>query len=221
MLPHATRTGRCIVALWQFIAFTVLIGALLVNAWVIARRLGGANTRLSRIEQAVLAKTTSIHSADSQADAAKPEVSGGQESGGGYLTIHDLRQLSSRATRSGNRNSIAVSERRDALKTTRGLVRSPGATSERGGSVAIGSESSEALKARGEQSSSHDTRPLTVDSAPTSLESGDAPATNSGEQSPPGDRPPSDDSVAEKNRDRDMTLFLSNQRRRRRARLGY
>jgi hypothetical protein len=206
------------VALWQFITFTVLIGALLVYLRVIIRRLGCADARLNRIEEALLAKSRSIDSADTRAAEAKPEVSGGQEGRGDYLTIRDLRQLSSRATRSTSRNTTAVSVRQDALKTTRGLIRS-GATPGRGGSVAIASESAEALKARGEQLSSHGMRPLTVNSVPASLESRDAPATNSGWPSPPSYRLPSDDSVVKRNRD--MTLFLNNQRRRRRARLGY
>jgi hypothetical protein len=167
MLPPATTTERCIVALWQFVTFTVLIAALLVYAMVIARRLGRVDVRFKGIEEALLEKSRSIHSADTRAVEAKPQVSDGQEDGGGYLTMRELRQLGSR-----------------------------------GGPVRIGSQS-----------------PSTVNSVPTIFESRDAPATNSGRQSPAGCDPPGDDSDAKRNRD--MMLFLSNQRRRRRARLGY
>jgi hypothetical protein len=287
------------VALWQFITFTVLIGALLVCASVITRRLGRANTRLKSIEEILLANGRSIGSADSRAAEAKAQVSGGQESRGGYLTIRDLRPPSSGATGSSSRNSSgvaergdalktprdhvmlpsltperggtvptgaprgdalitrseqlspqgtrpvtvtsvptllesrsapapnsgrqsppgAVAERGDALKTPRDHVMLPSLTSERGGTVPIGAPRGETLKARSEQLSSQGTRPLTVTSVPTILESRSAPAPNSGRQSPPDDRPPSDESVAKKNRE--MTLFLMNQRRRRRGRLGY
>jgi hypothetical protein len=205
------------VALWQFITFTILIGALLVFASVITRRLGRANTRLKSIEEILLANSRSIGSADTRAVEAKAEVSGGQESRGGYLTIRDLRPPSSGATGSSSRNFSAVAERGEALKTPRDHVTLPSLTPERGGTVPVGAPRGEALKARSEQLSSQ--RPLTVTSVPTILESRSAPATNSGRQSPPGDRPASDESVAKKNRE--MTLFLMNQRRRRRARLGY
>jgi hypothetical protein len=237
------------VALWQFITFTVLIGALLVYASVITRRLGCADARLNRIEEVLLTKSSSFASADTQAAESKSEVSGGQEGRGRALTIGDLRQLSSRTTRPSSWSSVAVSERRDAPNTPRGLMRSRGATTEREGSVAIGSESGEAPRARREQLSFHGTRPLTLNCAPTSSASRDTPATsseppslltveavsgdsaattsasrdaqatNSGSQSPPSYRLPSDDSVDKKNRD--MMLFLSSQRRRRRARLAY
>jgi hypothetical protein len=158
------------VALWQFVTFTLLIGALLVCLSVIIRRLGCADARLNRIEEALLAKFRSIDSTDTRAADAKPEVSAGQEGGGDYLTMRDLRQLSSRTTRSGSSGStIAVSERRDFVLP--------------------------------------------------SSEIRDASPTGGGRPSPLSYDPPSDDSVAKKNRD--MMLFLSNQRRRRRARLGY
>jgi hypothetical protein len=188
------------VTLWQFVTFTVLIAALLVYAMVIARRLGRVDVRFKRIEEALLEKSRSIHSADTRAAEAKPQVSDRQEDGGGYLTMRELRQLGSRAAPSST--GAVVSEKTDALIRALGPMRSPGTTPERGGSVRIGSES-----------------PLTVNSVPTIFESRDAPATNSGRQSPADCRPPGDDSDAKRNRD--MMLFLSNQRRRRRARLGY
>jgi hypothetical protein len=160
------------VALWQFVTLTVLIGALLVYARVIARRLACIDARLNKIEEALRAKSRSIDSVDARAAEAKPEVSGGQEGRESHLTIRDLRQLSSHAPRVNTRNSTSGSERHDTSTTARGPMKSPSANPERGRS----------------------------DCLPTSLES-------------------RDDSVAKKNRD--MTLFLSNQRRRRRARLGY
>ena len=206
-------------ALWQFITFTVLIGALLVCTSVITRRLGRANTRLKRVEEILLANSRSIGSADTRAAEAKAEVSAGQEGRGGYLTIRDLRAPSSGATGSSSQNSGAVSARGDALKTTPGRMTLPTLTAERGGTVPIRSQSGEPLKARSEQLSSQGARPLAVTSVPTLSESRSSPATNSGRQSPPGDRPPRDESVEKKNRE--MTLFLMSQRRRRRARLGY
>jgi hypothetical protein len=201
MLPPPTRTWRCLVALWQFIALLVLIGSLLVYASVITHRLGRVNARLNRIE-ALLANSRTIGSAETRAS-------------GGHLTIRDLRQLSSGATRYGSGSSSAVSERRDALKTTPDLMSSRGATAERGGSVGLGSAKGEALKAHREQAMNA----MSEDPAATILESRDAHATNSGPQGPAACRPPRDDSVAMTSRD--MTLFLSAQRRRRRARLGY
>jgi hypothetical protein len=145
------------VALWQFITLAVLIGALLIGASVFVRRLDCAKAR--SIEEALLAIRRSIDSTGARAAEVKPEVSGGRVDRGGYLTLRDLRQLSSPAIRPSSPNSIEVSESHAALPT------------------------------------------------------------NSGRQSPPTLRPPEEDSVAKKNRE--MALFLSNQRRRRRARLGY
>jgi hypothetical protein len=114
--------------------------------------------------------------------------------------------------------------------------------------MAIGSESAEAMRAWGEQLGFPGASASTGNSVPTILASRAAPlassellsvltldaresvattsvildtqATNSDRKCPPpSDCPPSDDSAARK--DRDMALFLSNQRRRRRARLGY
>ena len=150
-------------ALWQFITLAVLIGTLLVYASVITRRLGGVNTRLNRIEEALLAKSPAIVSAAPRSAEVRTETSVGSERRGSYLTIRDLR----------------ASEPLDLPSM----------------------------------------RAVSEDSAATSLEDSEAPATNSGPENPPDDHPPTDDSAAKKNRD--MMLFLSNQRRRRRARLGY
>jgi hypothetical protein len=61
---------------------------------------------------------------------------------------------------------------------------------------------------------------VSEDSATTSLGSSDASATNRGQHSPPPSNDPSaDDPVAKKNQD--MALFVRNQRRRRRMRIGY
>jgi hypothetical protein len=217
MLPPSMSTGMCVVALWQFITFTILLGALFIYARVIGRRLGCVDVRLKRIEEALTAKLRSLDPADTRADEAEPDIFGGQEGRRDYLTIRDLRQLSSRATRSSTPNSITVPTRRDVLKTTSGPRTSSGAG--RGSSVAIASEIGRALRVRVEQLSSHGTHPLAGHSVPTSLEGRDAPVTNSGLQNPPDFRPPSEDSVAKRNRD--MILFFCNQRRRRRARLGY
>jgi hypothetical protein len=240
------------VLLWQFIVLTVLIGGLLVCGSILTRRLGCMNARLKRIEEALLVKDRPIEHADARAAQAEGEVPG-KEGRVDYLTIRDLKvsseRLSARATRSSSRSSVVVPESRDALSTTRVPMSSPGATSERGDSVATSTEGPEALRTCSEQVSSVDTRPLNEDSVSTSLEnrdvleaiseppssptmrpeSGDSVATSSesrdalettgGPQSPPGSHTPSEDSVAKKNRE--TLLMLNSQRRRRRARLGY
>ena len=149
--------------LWQFITFTVLIGALVVYTSVIARRLGRANARLSRIEEALLVTSRPGGFADPRAAESESEVSN-NEGRAGYLTIRDLKvrseQMRSRATHSSTRNSVAVPENRDALKTTRGPKPklSRGTTPE-GELVAMSSESRAALRTRSEQASPHGTRP--------------------------------------------------------------
>jgi hypothetical protein len=184
MLLLRQKTGRRVMVLWQFVSFTVLIGALVVYASVIARRLGRANARLSRIEEALLVTSRPGGFADPRAAESESEVSN-NEGRAGYLTIRDLKARSeqprARATHSSARNSAAVPESRDALKTTRGpkpnLPR--GATPE-GELVAMRAESREALRTRSEQASPHGTRPLNVDSVPTSVDS-PAPVETSGE----------------------------------------
>jgi hypothetical protein len=207
------------VALWQFMTFTVLIGALLIYASIITRRLGCADARLNRIEEALRANRRSIDSAETRAAGAKPEVSSGQAGRRGYLTVRDLRQLSGCATRASSRESAAVSAWRDTLKATRGPVRPPGATPECRGSVARGLESRDAPATSSERPKLLSEDAVGGDSVATTLQAHEAAATECGLKSPPGYRPPSDDSVARKNRD--LAIFLSNQRRRRRARLGY
>jgi hypothetical protein len=241
------------VALWQFITFTVLIsvliGAILVYASIIARRLGCANARLHEIEEALNAMDRRVYSPDTAATEPKSEVSGGLHGRGRLLTIGDLRQMSSGAARSSGPTSVVGSEARGASNTPRGPMKLPSTTPiGRGGSVAIGSESSEALRACGEELSSPGASALTGNSVPPilasraaplassellsvlTLDAGDSVATTSAildtgatncdrKCPPPSHCPPSDDSAARK--ERDMALFLSNQRRRRRARLGY
>ena len=161
--------------LWQFITFTVLIGAVVVYASVIARGLGRANARLSRIEEALLVTGRPVGFAEPRAAESESEVSN-NDGRAGYLTIRDLKvrseQLRARATHSSTRSSVAVPESRDALKTTRGPKPklSRGTTPE-GELVAMSSESRAALRTRSEQASPHGTRPLNVDSVPTRVDS--------------------------------------------------
>jgi len=109
-------------ALWQFITVIALVGALVVLAGVIARKLGLANARLTRIEEALLARSLPIDAADLSAAEAKPEVPGEKEVRGPYLTLRDLRarseQLSSPASASSGWN--CVTERGEAPTTTSG-----------------------------------------------------------------------------------------------------
>jgi hypothetical protein len=238
-------------ALWQFITLAVLIGALLVCAIVIARRLGLADARLTRIEATLLAKSGSIDSGDVPAAEVKPEVSDGKEVRGNYLTIRDLRarseQLSSGASPSSSWSSFA--ERRKALKARDEPLSSPDTRPLEVDSVPTSLEGQDALVASSEPpslptmeavseesaatilespqaqaTSSEPLNPPTLEavseeSAATSLDSHEAPATNSEQQSPPGNPPPSDDAAAKK--ELETVLFLRNQRRRRRARLGF
>jgi hypothetical protein len=207
---------------WQFITFTVLIGALVVYASVIARRLGRANARLSRIEEALLVTSRPGGFADPRAAESESEVSN-NEGRAGYLTIRDLKarseQLRSRATHSSTRNSVAAPETRDALKRTRGPKLSRGATPERGDSVAMSSESRAPVETSGELSSSLGIDPANGISVAKTSESSDALDTTGGQQSPPSHCPPSEDPTAKKNRN--ALLYMSNQRRRRRAHPGY
>jgi hypothetical protein len=103
---------------WQFITLSVLIGALLVYAGVIARRLGLADTRLHRIEEALSAQSRSVENVVERTAEAKPEAVDGREGRGGYLTLRDLRAQSEQgswrsADSSGRGSSVAQTERRE------------------------------------------------------------------------------------------------------------
>jgi hypothetical protein len=102
---------------WQFITLSVLIGALLVYVGLIARRLGLADTRLHRIEEALSAQSRSVETVVERMAEAKPEAVEGKEGRGGYLTLRDLRaqgeQGSWRGADSGGRGSGAAAERRE------------------------------------------------------------------------------------------------------------
>lgn len=213
-------------ALWQFITFSGLIGAVLLYTGVITRRLGRAEARLSEIEATLLAKAHTVDSAPAPAAATKPQVPDNPENRGAYLTLRDLRVRSEQRAIQGIRET--PKRRSDELMA---------AIFERRHAPATGSEPLNLPTMRA----------VSADSTPTSLERHDAPAseplnlptmrttseepeatssegreargTHIGTESPSADRRPSDDSVAQK--ERDTVLFLSTQRRRRRARLGY
>ena len=183
-------------ALWQFQVFAALIGAVLVYTSILARRVGCTNARLKRIEEAVLELDGLLRHANTRAGAATPhrEVFSG-DGRAAYLTIRDLKArselLSSRATRSSNENSIAITPvSRNALKRSSKPLSSPGTRSAHGDSVAMDSESRGALETGSEPTSSPRTRSATGESA------------------------------AKRDRDA-LFIILSSQRRRRRAREGY
>lgn len=209
--------------LWQFTVLTVLIAGLLVYASILTRRLGCTNARLKRIEEALLVKDRPIEHADARAAEAEREVPG-KEGRVDYLTIRDLRvrseRLSSPATRSSSRSSVVVPESRDELEAISEAPSSPTMPLVSGDAVATSSESRDPAETSSELLSSLDAGPANGTSVATSSESRDALETTSGRQSPPGCHPPSEDSVAKKNRDA-LLIMLSSQRRRRRARLGY
>lgn len=196
-------------AFWQFITFIVLIGSLLGYASVISRRLGRADARLNRIEEALLAKTRSFELADALAAEAKPVVAGAQERHGGHLTIRDLRQLSSR-TSVGSGEVLTTPGEQLCAHGTPSLTVNP---------VPPSLQNSDAPATSSELLNLLTVGAVSGDPTATSLQGGDAQATISGQQGPTVYPPPSNDSVADKNRD--LLLFLSAQRRRRRARLGY
>jgi len=223
--------------LWQFITVTALVGALVVLAGVIARKLGLANARLTRIEEALLARSLPIDAADLSAAEAKPEVPGEKEVRGPYLTLRDLRarseQLSSPASASSGWN--CVTERGEAPTTTSGeqpgLERPPVlATDSEPLSLPTLEPVSEAVAPASMESpdvpipgseppNPPNMEPVSEESAATILESPAAAVPNNEQRSPAADPPSSDEDVA--NKERETALLLSNQRRRRRARLRF
>src|SRR6185437_12879218 len=81
-------------ALWEIITFSVLIGALLVYAGLITRRLSRAEGRLNTIEETLLAKSQSAEPDGTPAPEPKLQVPDGQDGRGIYLTLRDLRARS-------------------------------------------------------------------------------------------------------------------------------
>lgn len=230
--------GRVMV-LWQFITFVVLIAALLVYTSVITLRLGRADARLKRIEEALLFLSRSSESADSGVAEVTPppEVSDEKEVRGGYLTLRDLRvrseQMSSRTTRPDIRNPAAELEKSAVIQTADGLAQPPPVRQVSSESTTSGMESGDAPATTSEPPSLPIMEAISEEPAATSQERHDEPAAGSEPSSlpdaeamnaenneAPPDQPPSpDDSVAKKNQQ--TLLFLSSQRRRRRERLGH
>ena len=212
-------------ATWQFITFTVLLGALVALAGIIARKLGLADARLSRIEEALVTKRPSVETTDTPAVEAPPEVANGKEVRGAYLTLRDLRarseQSSSPATGSSGWNFMG--EGRESSETPAPLASSseplsppaPEPVSQEAAKVSL--EGPDVPTSSTEAQSPPSMDPVTEESAATILESPEVLTPTSEQHSPPADDPSSDDELAKK--EREAALFLRNQRRRRRARI--
>jgi hypothetical protein len=136
-------------AFWQLTTFAILIGALLVYASLITRRLASVDARLRKIEETVLAMSASIDSADAPAAEVESELSSGGTGGrGGYLTMRDLRisaeQQSSRAIRSGSWNPFLARAQCDTSATSSEPLSLPNMEAESGGPTTASLESYEA-----------------------------------------------------------------------------
>ena len=193
-------------ALWQFTVIAALLGAVLIYANILANRIGRANAALQRIEEALLARNDGLITPSAIEATETPGISEIPESPEAtpppgisdeyidaprYLTIRDLKVRSEL-----QRSRATPSESPDALNTGGDIPRSK-------------LRSLFAFGTRGEDEKND---------AP-SLESREAVDTSDELPSAPATHPANDESDAKKARD--VLVFLSNQRRRRRARQGY
>ncbi len=236
-------------ALWQFIFFTALIGSLGVYGIIVTRRLGHTIARLTKVEEALLVKSAPVDCATTPAARPEPDAPS-NEGRAGYLTIRDLKARSEqlRASRSNSQNSFAVPESRDPKETSseplilramrrmrsdvvpspvnRDVVETSGETlglppmrPVSGDAVVASSENRDVIETSIEPLSLLAMRPADDDAAVASLESRDALEISSGRESPSDEHACDEDWLEKKNQD--VLMFLNNQRRRRRARLGY
>jgi hypothetical protein len=210
-------------ALWEFTTFTVLIGALIVHAAIISRRLALADPRLTRMEEALLflARSGSVNVTEPELPEipAKPQVSAQEEARRVYLTMRDLRARSEqRATFAPSPDPLA--ESREALEPAPEPTHAPEAVPELEDAVATRSEtlaatSSEPTPTLVAPPASSEPAPsppaidepvgqpatatLSENAAATILETGETPVTNTERQSPPNpdDRPPNDAAAAD------------------------
>jgi hypothetical protein len=231
-------------ALWQFTTFTVLIGALIVYAAVITRRLSLADARLTRMEEALqfLPRSGSVNPANagtSTAEAAqadseiseifqKPEGPAQSEA----LAVPELPEMSAKPQISPEEEARRVYL---TMRDLRARREQRASRSSRPAPVAVPvPEAPEALKPTPEPTQptppTHSPDPIPAeraDAAATMLENSAAPVTNTEPQSSsePDDRPPNDDATAAAaaaaKKNQEILVFLSAQRRRRRARMGY
>jgi hypothetical protein len=250
MLPGLRRkTGTYVMALWQFTTFTVLIGAIIVYAAIITRRLSLADDRLTRMEEALLflARSGSVNAGnavnpDAPTIEAKPEISEIFEKPeepvkSAALAVPELPEMSAKPQVS------AEEEARRVYLTMRDLrARSELRASRPSRPTPVAApvpEAHEALKTTPEPTQptpptpSPDTTPAREDAvvAIHHSEAVDAPATSSEPpvtntelQSSPDDHSDTDaaatdDAAAKKTQE--ILVFLNAQRRRRRARMGY
>jgi hypothetical protein len=201
-------------ALWHFVVTTVLLGTLLVYTSILTRRIGRINAALERVEVALLASDRGAHPATiAVAPTRSPEVSG-KHGDAGYLGIRNLKggtELpSSRATPFPGGDAVSMSpESRNALTLRFDLISSPGT---------VPVDETPVRASRGRDDTLNMT-PALVIPAPSPVAASSAtcetPNTHSELPSSPGTQPASGD--ASERRHRDTLLYLSNQRRRRRA----
>jgi hypothetical protein len=197
-------------ALWQFTVIAVLMGALLAQTSFLTLRVSRAHAALKRIEAALLAKVEVVTPplAEPVEATPPPELTDMEDNAARYLTIRDLKvrseQRRSLATASLERpNAPDVSGRFASLLFGRDKNEDSVPTS-----VPASSESSDAPNTSAEASTE----------APSS-EGVDAPNASTEPPHSPASPTVNDDTVEQK--ERDALLFMSSQRRRRRARQGY
>ena len=230
--------------IWQFMALAILIGAFVAYASVITRRLGYTNARLRRIEEALISTSRALElAAESKAKGSNKEHSAGYLTVRELKVMNEQRK--SRATHSSGRDAAGASESGNVPKTTRAPKRSRrAAPAELGDLVKMGSES-RARETGNMRANSVPTfltshapaetvgEPLDLSALQTMTDDSDAMSSESRDAAvpvgeprsgpilqPAGGGPPSGrstikDSAAKRNQD--ALLYLSNQRRRRRA----
>jgi hypothetical protein len=181
-------------ALWQFTVIAVLMGALLAHTSFLTLRIGRANAALKRIEAALLAKVEVVTPAPTAPVEATQslELTDMEDNAARYLTIRDLK------VRSEQRRSLATAS-----------LESPDAPDMSGkfASLLFGRDKNESPDAASPDSSD----------APNT--SADAPNASTEPPHSPASPTMNEDAVEQK--ERDAFLFMSSQRRRRRARQGY
>jgi hypothetical protein len=211
-------------ALWQFTVIAVLMGALLVHTSFLTRRIGRANAALKRIEAALLAKVeVATPAPTAPVEATQPlELTDMEDSAARYLTIRDLK-VRSELQRSHATARLEIPDAPDMNGKFASLLFGRG---KQENSVPASSESSDAPNTSAEAPntgteppSSHTSLAENENSVPPSPQTGDAPNASTEPPHSPASPTVNEETVEQK--ERDALLFMSGQRRRRRARQGY
>jgi hypothetical protein len=211
-------------ALWQFTVIAVLMGALLVHTSFLTLRIGRANTALKRIEAALLAKGEVVTPAPTApVEATQPlELTAMEDSAARYLTIRDLK-VSSELQRSHATASLEIPDAPDMNGKFASLFfgrdkreNSVPASSE---SIDAPNTSTEAPDTSTETPTLHASQSENENSVAAGSETGDAP--NASTEPPHSAASPTIAEETVEQEERDALLFMSSQRRRRRARQGH